>query len=326
MSGNWLKRLLRRFKQTGEWVQPKDELLFLRSLMENTADSIYFKDRDCRLVWVNRKLARDLNCSDPMLIVGKDDLELFGEEFGAVTRRDDLQVMETGTPLIGVIESRRMPDGSVNWTSTTKLPLRDDSGQIVGLMGITREINELKRVEQDYQYRATHDPLTGLPNRFLVFDRLQQYLARSSRQQQGLAVVYIDLDDFKQFNDRGGHAYGDRVLKVVGTRLMAAVRESDTAARLGGDEFLIVLEGTQLTEAMPAARKLLEAIARPFILFGETNSTTASLGVSLYPEHGSNPQELVEAADRALYESKRHGKNRITIYSPPSVIRNITAG
>ncbi len=318
MFGNVLKKLRRRLKRLAGREQLETELLFLRAMMENTADSIYFKDRECRLLWVNRKLARDLDCSDPTMVVGKTDIELFGEEFGAITRRDDLHVMETGTPLIGIIESRRTPDGGLNWTSTTKLPLRDAEGHIHGLMGITREINELKRLEQDYHYRATHDPLTGLPNRFLMFDRMQQYLARSSRTQEGLAVIFIDLDNFKNINDRWGHAGGDRLLEAVGARLTAAIRESDTAARLGGDEFLIVMEGTHRTEALPAASKLLEAIAQPVILSGESVSTSASFGVSLYPEHGCSPEELVSAADQALYTSKRQGKNQITIYADPS--------
>ena len=146
--------------------------------------------------------------------------------------------METGQPIIGLIESREMPNGETNWTSTSKLPLRDKHNQVVGLLGITREINELKKVEEELQYYATHDILTGTPNRFLLLDRLEQSIQRAKRNNGTFALLYIDLDDFKPVNDRFGHDVGDQVIKQTAQRLKKAVRESDTVARMGGDEFV----------------------------------------------------------------------------------------
>ena len=195
-----------------------DDSLILKALMENMADSIYFKDRDCRLLWVNRKLVTSLGLDDSQEIIGKTDVELFGEEFGRKTMIDDIQVMKTGQPMVGVVEFRYLPDGGVNWTSTSKLPIRDENNEVIGLLGITREINELKHAELELQFLATHDALTTLPNRYLVLDRMEQTIRRCKRNNGKFAVLYIDLDGFKGINDRFGHDAGDQVLKQIAAR------------------------------------------------------------------------------------------------------------
>ena len=199
-----------------------DESLWLNALMENTADSIYIKNRECRLVRVSRKMAMDLGFSDPADLIGKTDTDLFGEVFGQKTKLDDLKVMETGQPIIGLVESRALPNDEINWTSTTKIPVYDEDRTIIGLLGITREINELKRTEQDLEFLATHDLLTALPNRYLLLDRLEQTIMRAARNENIFAVLYIDLDGFKSINDRFGHDVGDQVLKQIATRLAAS--------------------------------------------------------------------------------------------------------
>ena len=160
---------------------PPGDVFLFGALMETTADSIYFKDRECRLLRVSRKMAKDLGFSDPAELVGKTDVDLFGEEFGQGTRLDDLRIMETNRPIIGMIESRQLENGQTNWTLTSKLPLHDESGAVIGLVGITREINEIRQTEVALQHLATHDTLTDLPNRFLMVDRLEQLLARAKR-------------------------------------------------------------------------------------------------------------------------------------------------
>ncbi len=140
-----------------------DEFLF-RALMDNGADSIYFKDRQCRLLRVSRTMAENLGFVDPAELIGKSDVDLFGEAFGQATRLDDLRVMETGRPIVGLIESRPLGNGQTNWTLSTKVPMRDASGTVIGLAGITRDINEIRQTEVALQHLATHDALTGLPN------------------------------------------------------------------------------------------------------------------------------------------------------------------
>src|SRR5664280_1360797 len=181
-----------------------DDGFLFRSLMETMVDSIYFKDRQCRLVRVNRKMALDLGRADPEELIGRTDIELFGREFGEMTMLDDARIMETDEPIIGLTESRRLEGDHVNWTLTTKTPLHDAAGNVVGLLGITREINELKRAEITLEHLATHDTLTGLPNRFLMFDRLNQLLVRAARYQSSFAILFIDLDGFKRINDSRG--------------------------------------------------------------------------------------------------------------------------
>jgi diguanylate cyclase (GGDEF)-like protein/PAS domain S-box-containing protein len=290
---------------------PLSDLFFFRALMENTADSIYFKDRQCRLLRVSRKMALDLGFSDPSELVGKTDIDLFGEAFGRGTRLDDIGIMETGRPVIGVIESRRLAKGRTNWTLTTKLPLVDESGAVIGLVGITREINEMRETEVALQHLATHDTLTDLPNRFLMVDRLGQLLARAKRSGTSFAILYLDIDHFKDVNDFHGHEFGDLLLRAVAQRLAKSVRSSDTVARIGGDEFVIILETVhEVREADAVGRNVQRALAKSFTLDKKRMSVTASIGISFFPENGTDPDTLLRAADYAMYLAKREGGNR----------------
>lgn len=278
--------------------------------MENSADSIYFKDRKCRLQRVSRKMALDLGFKNQEEIYGKTDVELFGKEFGQRTMLDDLRIMETGKPIIGLIESRRLKDGQVNWTTTTKLPIYDNDGSLIGLMGITREINELKENELNLQYLATHDPLTDLPNRYLMNDRLDQILSRSKRSQSIFAIVYMDLNGFKTVNDSYGHDVGDLLLQEVAKRLKNCVRPTDTIARLGGDEFLIIFAGlTRGEDVLVVANKVHDCFVTAFPVENHQVKIKAGIGISLYPDHGEDQETLIKAADYAMYLSKKRGRS-----------------
>lgn len=293
----------------------KDNQL-LNALMDNVADSIYFKDRQCRLLRVSRKMSMDLGFDDPAEVVGKTDIDLFGREFGEQTIADELQMMETGKPIIGLVESRLLPNGELNWTSTTKLPIRDQNDNVIGLLGITREINELKLAELNLQYLATHDVLTKLPNRYLLIDRIEQVLTRSLRNDSRFAILYIDLDGFKEINDYCGHDVGDEVLRRSAKRMQESVRSADTVARMSGDEFVIVLESVADSEsAMLVAEKVRKTLQKNFDALGCQLKISASIGVSLYPEHGRAANALLKAADRAMYIAKKE-KNKCVLYSP----------
>src|SRR5664279_3271926 len=269
-----------------------DEFL-LHALMESTADSIYFKDRECRLLRVSRKMAKDLGFSDPAELVGKTDIDLFGEAFGQGTRSDDIRIMDMDRPIVGVIESRQLEGGQMNWTLTTKLPLHDESGAVIGLVGITREINEIRQTEVALQHLATHDTLTDLPNRFLMVDRLEQLLARAKRSSARFAVLFMDIDRFKEVNDTHGHEFGDLLLRAVAQRLTKSVRQSDTVARIGGDEFVIILETVhQIGEAEAVANNVRRALARPINIGEHEMKVTVSIGISFYPETGEDADTL----------------------------------
>jgi diguanylate cyclase (GGDEF)-like protein/PAS domain S-box-containing protein len=278
--------------------------------MERTADSIYFKDRDCRLLRVSRKMAQDLGFADPSELIGKTDVDLFGEAFGRATRQDDLRIMGTNRPIVGEIEGRQMGNGRTNWTLTTKLPLHDESGNVIGLVGITREINEMRQTEAALQHLVTHDTLTDLPNRFLMVDRLNQLLFRARRSSAVFAVLFLDIDGFKDVNDSYGHEFGDLLLRAFAQRLAKSVRQSDTVARIGGDEFVIILDPAQQIRADTVALKVLHLLAKPLTLERHRIEVTVSIGISFYPENGADTETLLRAADYAMYLAKREGGNR----------------
>jgi diguanylate cyclase (GGDEF)-like protein/PAS domain S-box-containing protein len=292
-------------------IEHLDDLFLFRALMESTADSIYFKDRECRLLRVSRKMAMSLGFDDPAQLIGKTDSELYGEEFGRGTRLDDLRVMETGRSIVGLVESRQLGNGQMNWTLASKLPLRDSDGKVVGLVGITRDINEIRETEVALQRLATHDTLTELPNRFLATDRMNQLLHRSQRAGTPFAVLFMDIDRFKEINDIHGHEAGDELLRAAARRLARVTRKSDTVARLGGDEFVIIVETLNLgAGAETVAEKVERAFARAFLLQGTRVTVGVSIGISYYPANGMDTETLLRAADRAMYQAKREGGNR----------------
>jgi diguanylate cyclase (GGDEF)-like protein len=170
---------------------------------------------------------------------------------------------------------------------------------------------ELASYSKQQQELALHDPLTGLPNRRLLEDRIATAVQHAARQQRRAAVMYLDLDGFKAVNDTHGHAYGDEILKQVAQRLVHSSRKEDTVARIGGDEFVIVLgEVGTLADAQEPAGKLIEVVAQPYQVNGLTLQLSTSLGIALYPDDATTVDNLMHVADAALYEAKRTGKNR----------------
>ena len=173
---------------------------------------------------------------------------------------------------------------------------------------------ELERYSQALESMAMHDALTGLPNRRLLIDRLSLAIAHAHRNKSAMAVMYLDLDGFKQINDSLGHDVGDMLLTMVADRLEAAVRQEDTVARMGGDEFVIGLWGINDAAGVASlASKVIQALSQPYRIQGREVSMTASVGVSMYPMHGEEVETLMKSADLALYEAKHAGKNNYRI-------------
>ena len=185
-----------------------------------------------------------------------------------------------------------------------------------------RDITARKAAEELVRYHATHDALTGLPNRVLFDDRLASALKHSARQGDMVAVLFLDLDRFKNINDTLGHSIGDALLIALTRRLRASVREEDTVARMGGDEFIFVLRGLKSAEdAVKPAQKILEAIRPHFHIDGHELYVTASIGISLYPADGLGSDQLLKCADMALYRAKERGRNRLQLYNPTLNVR-----
>jgi diguanylate cyclase (GGDEF)-like protein len=189
---------------------------------------------------------------------------------------------------------------------------------------LLRETKRVRRLLDDATtarnriwHLAHHDPLTDLPNRWLFNDRLDQALRRGQRESEMVALHYFDLDDFKAINDGFGHLTGDRVLAAVAQRLRACVRHSDTLARIGGDEFAVVQSGVSgRTGATLLAERMLAALDPPLVIDGQRLRVRASIGIGLYPEHGSSPEQLHQAADQALYRVKAAGAGDVRIWEP----------
>ena len=189
------------------------------------------------------------------------------------------------------------------------------AGSVVVLIGLFATYRwaalRERAAQQRIEHLAHHDMVTGLPNRVLLSDRLDQETARALRAKGGFAVLMIDLDGFKQVNDRWGHAAGDRVLALVAQRARQCLRASDTVGRLGGDEFLAVLPEATLAGGTAVAEKIVNALAQPYPLDKGEATLGASVGVAVYPANGDAPDVLQKAADAALYRAKREGKNRV---------------
>jgi diguanylate cyclase (GGDEF)-like protein/PAS domain S-box-containing protein len=217
----------------------------------------------------------------------------------------------------GVIEFRlRRHDGSYRWVHNRYNPIRDDTGRLIAIEGVLTDVTERKEAEEQILRLATTDALTGLANRTTFIERLRQAFAQTKRGAPGFAVLYLDLDRFKDINDTLGHLVGDRLLKVVADRLLVCTRETDLVARLGGDEFAILQE--QLVDESGAgtlAEKMRSAIAAPHVFDGHQVHVTASVGISPYAAETSCPEDMLSQADLALYRAKDEGRDQYRFHS-----------
>jgi diguanylate cyclase (GGDEF)-like protein/PAS domain S-box-containing protein len=198
--------------------------------------------------------------------------------------------------------------GEERWFSISGNPAYDENGDFVGYHGVGSDITERVLIAEQFRHLAHHDSLTGLPNRRLFADRLEQAIARARREGNRIIVMLLDLDDFKIINDTHGHSVGDEVLMTVAHRLRASVRESDTVARFGGDEFVVLLPNAhQAGDAATVAEKILDALREP-VRAGEAHyELGVSIGIAVFPDHAEDPERLLQDADIAMYEAKRRG-------------------
>jgi diguanylate cyclase (GGDEF)-like protein/PAS domain S-box-containing protein len=206
----------------------------------------------------------------------------------------------------------RRKNGETFYEEAHIAPVHDEAGRTVQYVAVKLDITERKRAEERLAHMAHHDALTSLPNRPLFHDRMEQALALARRDRQRLALLYLDLDDFKPVNDSFGHAVGDLLLQEAARRIEACVRASDTVGRIGGDEFVVLLPRVASGEAARGvAEKIRQALQRPFALAGQSLAVSCSIGIALYPDHGRDAVELAHHADRAMYRAKQAGRNRV---------------
>ncbi|MDH7603190.1 MAG: EAL domain-containing protein [Armatimonadota bacterium] len=203
------------------------------------------------------------------------------------------------------------------YVAATACPLYDSNGNVVGAIELVKDITEYKLYQEKLKRLAYKDHLTGLPNRLVFGDRLSREIARAHEENRMIAVMFLDIDRLKLINDSLGHTLGDRLIKAVADRLSTTLSEANTVARMGGDEFTILLTGLEEAEqAISVADTVLAELSKPFVVDNREIYLTASIGISLFPEHGTDVETLVRNADAAMYTAKEAGKNTYRMYTP----------
>ncbi|WP_298212523.1 EAL domain-containing protein [Acidovorax sp.] len=301
-----------------ELAQQKTQLARVVSAMP---DLVFLKDAEGVYLSVNPVFERFAGRPERQ-IVGCNDYDLVGPAQADRFRKYDQRAMQAWQPLVYEETLTFAEDGYQGQFETIKTPIRDLHGRVTGVLGVCRDITDRKRAEQEIERLAFYDALTGLPNRRLLLDRLQRSIAACQRTKNLGALLFIDLDNFKDLNDTLGHDMGDQLLAQVATRLVASVREADTVARFGGDEFVVMLEALApdlqqaASQAENVAEKLLASLNQPFDLHGGQHYSTPSIGITLYGDERLTVDELLKRADLAMYQAKAAGRNTQRFFDP----------
>lgn len=309
-------------------VALKTSATSLQTTLDNSPYLVWLKDADGRYTTINKALSEYIGLKDIKDVVNKTDFDIWPKDLAEKYHIDDTEIMATGKKRY--IEEQIFDGKKLHWIETFKTPIIDESGNVLGTTGFSRDITERKNSEALIHKLAYYDALTQLPNRRLLKDRLCQAMATSKRSGKYAALMFLDLDNFKPLNDMHGHEVGDLLLIEVAHRLTSCVRETDTVARFGGDEFIVML--TELDEdfarstalANQVAGKIRTAIARPYMLSVQherqagasvEHHCTSSIGVVLFIGHEAVDEDVIKWADLAMYQAKHDGRNLIRFYT-----------
>lgn len=302
----YLIRLYRRLSETN------NELQIVETGFENSDDGMLITDEKMTIIKVNAKYevitgysAKELLGNTPKIISSGWTSESVYIEMKEALIRESYWEGE-------IID--RQKDDSIHHQWLRIIALKDNNDITTHYLGIARDITERKKSQDRIQKLAFEDVLTGLPNRQLLLDRIEHAIAASKRHNHSLALIFIDLDDFKIINDSAGHMTGDKVLIAVAQRLQAVLRDTDTISRIGGDEFVILLEEVEQTLVSNTIERILETFAQSMTIGAEKYFLSASIGAALYPQDAQNTEELFRNADTAMYTAKNMGKNRYSFF------------
>ncbi len=306
-------RLYQRLLACAYRLRVEKQLKLAAAVFDNCLEAIVITDADNLIVSVNRVFcqttgyeAEEVLGSNPSILASGAQERSFYEGMWS-------ELKEKGAWQGEICNRRKNGSFYPEWLAITTLT--DQSGRITNYIGMFTDISKRKAAEQHIRQLAMHDPLTGLPNRYLLKARFDLALATACRNGEYLAVLYVDLDNFKQVNDSLGHQAGDWVLQEVSRRLQGLFRSSDTVSRLGGDEFLVVLNAVNRTsDPASAAEKVLESLAIAVEVCGREIVVTPSIGIAVYPLDGADLDALIRNADAAMYRAKREGKNSYLFY------------
>ena len=307
-------------KQAEEALADAAKDLHIAAIAFETQMAIVITDTTPKILRVNKAFeeitgytAEEVTGQNPSILKAEKKPVAFYEEMWSA-------LLSEGKWSGEVLDRRKNGETYPKWLTITAVSAPD--GTITHYVGSFFDITDRKKAEQDIHRLAFYDPLTRLPNRRLLLDRLQQALAVSARSGEYGAIMFIDLDNFKTINDTKGHDYGDLLLIETARRLQSCVREGDTVARLGGDEFLVILEDMKNEKEYAAAladevgKKILAVLDQPYLIKGQEFNCTASIGINLFFGHGAGVDELLKYADIAMYQSKTAGRNTLRFFDP----------
>lgn len=315
------ERLIGVIKDVTERRHMEDELRRSAAVFETISEGLFVLSSDGRMISANPAFTQ-LTGYRIDEVLGRDP-----EDFLHARRHSDQFYQRLASETQGHWQGEtwcRRKNGEIFPVWESVRAVLEADGKVNHFVASIADITPLRRAEEKINHLAYHDPLTGLPNRMLFYDRLDRALELTEREKGFGAVLFIDLDGFKSINDTLGHSSGDLLLQTVAMRLQGMVRSSDTVARMGGDEFVVVVADMKRPEAVSqVAHKLLESITLPMDLAGERVGVSASIGIAIFPSDGTDRQSLMRAADTAMYSAKAKGKNRALFYTPELAARAV---
>jgi diguanylate cyclase (GGDEF)-like protein/PAS domain S-box-containing protein len=285
-------------------ASPELEALCVRNLLAVPEVRVFFKDRDSRFLLVSQgwldAVGRGMTLEE---VLGRTDADFFTPRHAQAALADEQRILVTGEPIIDKLERETFVDRPDAWVSTSRWPLHDADGSVVGTFGVSRDVSAQMR-----------DPATGLANRLALMERLRLGLESLERQPGRLALLFLDVDGFKQINDTYGHRVGDSVLAQLAERLTRVSRRFDTVARYGGDEFVMVCSALHASDNLTRiGERIMRAVCLPLEGIAHDMRVTASVGAVVCADPFIDPDALLEHGDRAMYAAKRAGGGRLAI-------------
>lgn len=305
-------RTIHLMKEITKRRELEEKLQLAANVMQNTLDAICVTDASLRIIEVNPVFCQSSGC-DPQTGIGQD-LRIYKSGLADRHLFENIEraIMQHGH-WSGEVKSLN-PDGKLESEWLTLSVVSGSDGLIGHYIAVFSNVRQLLKRQKNLERNANHDALTGLPNRVLLADRLQQAITRNQRNGLTLGVCYLDLDGFKPVNDQHGHAAGDELLREVANRYQRLLRNNDTVARIGGDEFVVLLEDlASLEDCEKILQRILKEVSKPIKINEHEVSVSASIGLALFPQHSRNPEQLLHLADQAMYKAKKNGKSQFQI-------------
>lgn len=309
-----IRRVIISFLDITGRKKAEESLRQLSAAVEQSPVSVFITDVDGAIRYVNPAFCIDTGYT-PEEIIGQNPRVLSDSAHSREEARNLRRIIDKGEIWRGTLRNKRK-NGSIHWVESIIAPIRNTANIITQFVCIQQDITARKEAEEQVEYLAHHDTLTGLPNRLMGRERMEWLMAQTNRVGGKAALIFLDLDGFKRINDVLGHTAGDNVLQEIAMRLQRCIRRTDTVARQGGDEFLVMLSGVNSPDSIiTVAQNILKQIAHPMKIDGQELSVSGSLGIAIYPDDGTNWDALIKKADIAMYAAKEASKNTFRFFT-----------